>query len=326
MTETYMEAMPITTLIQENGRIFLGGGGGNTAFGFPNQVILLSPGKQVLSRRDVKTIVVSAKIYGEYVVVDFGGEYEIYSIKGGKIEGPFPIDTSILSPVIINDSLFYIKNNKVFCSSLYEFLRGEGEEAFISTEHAEDERISSLIVENTKLIYLLEKKQENFLIRNNRKIFLDGPICNYSSDLEFGYIVQLPKENSLITMHSCTSGKEKRWRIIEPKTICIHSLGKGTFIVGTGDGYIVTFKEGREVYRKKISDCPISSVTSIGDMLHCSTINGHYISISKKEGSKIFSLILMASVAAGVAFSLKHLAYDSLCRLAAPLYKMFGWV
>lgn len=322
MTETYIESMPITTLLQENGRIFLGGGGGNTAFGFPNQVLLLSPGKEVLSRRNVKTIVVSAKIYGEYVIVDFGGEYEIYSIKGGVIEGPFPIDLSFLSPVIISDSLFYIKNNKISCVALQEFLRGEGKEAFISTEEAEDERISSLIVESRKLIYLVEKKEENFLVRNGRKSYLDGPICNYTSDLELGYIIQLPKQNSLITMHSSASGREKKWKVIEPKSICIHSMGKGVFMAGTGDGYIIRFREGREVYRKKISDCPISSITSIGSMLHCSTINGHYISVPVKEGSKILSLVLMASIGAAVAFSLKHLASESLQKIFSSMHTL----
>lgn len=286
----YKESMPLTSISKTGNNLLLGGGGGNPIYGFPNRLVLVDGEFTILSDIKVKEVVVSSKVYSNiYAVVEYPSSYELFMIQNNEIKGPFALSSGVHSPVIVKDVLYYTKEGKVHRTELAkikEKLEEAGQDVLCSESEKhvdlnENRAVKYLYTNTHSLLY---KTQKNGLLMlhtgEGKEEMLDGSISSYSMNKSFAYIVQLPKDDSLITMMH----EGKKWTVIEPMCITVHSEGNGDFYVGTGKGEVVAYRKGVELWRKSIFPAPVSSLATANGFLYCTNINGRVSRIST-EGS-----------------------------------------
>ncbi|KAI5190410.1 hypothetical protein NEMIN01_1034 [Nematocida minor] len=165
----------------------------------------------------------------------------------------------------------------------------------------EEIKMSSLYTNGQSLLYKATKKNIPFLfMEEGREVMLDGPISSYSASKSLGYIVQLPKDKSVLTMMH----RDQIWTVIEPMCITIHSTEDGVFYVGTGTGHVIAYKKGRELWRKKVFTSPVSGIASMSGQLYCTCINGRVAKVATEGAMKqvvkmgLFIVCLSACVGA----------------------------
>ncbi|OAG28858.1 hypothetical protein NEDG_00997 [Nematocida displodere] len=301
MGERYKEGMPLTTALAVEGKILVGGGGGNPLFGFPNKLSLLTPRLELLHEVIVKSVVVSAKAYQNQVIVSYEDSSELFTIHKNTIQGPVHFPEGASSPIILDNQIHFVAKEGIYECSVEAFLDNP-DFPYPLTEKKTTDKVISILGINNQLGEIVTKENEYLLSQKGEQSLLDGEICDYTSERSLGYIVQLPKSTrSVVTMTS----HGKTHRVIESKCIVIHCLSNQSFLVGNGDGYIINYSRGKELWRSKVFSTPVSSITSIGKTVICTSINGR-VSVISTSSAKVFIKVGAAIGAIGAAALLRH--------------------
>ncbi|KAI5190783.1 hypothetical protein NECID01_1150 [Nematocida sp. AWRm77] len=292
----YVEGMPITSLVETRGRVLVGGGGGNSAYGYPNTLYLLSSSLDILSQQVVQGLIVSVKAFGECAVLEYEHGFELFTISEDKIQGPFTLPEGSKYPVIEGEFLVYVRKNAIWKVLLADFLMGEYKESRHEMEApAETEALCMLLKTKEGLGTLSQRGKEYVFRGDGYTDVLANEIKDYLVQKSLCYVSQAEGELSLVRM-----GDKK---ILEAKCTTVYEDVRGGCYVGTGDGYLIKYEGGVEQWRKKIfNEVPISAVTIVKQQILCSSISGRVAYVSSKvSGSFIRGATIGLLAAAAVA-------------------------
>ncbi|KAI5186991.1 hypothetical protein NEHOM01_1849 [Nematocida homosporus] len=291
MQEVYREHMPLTALLNIQGNVLVGGGGGNVQFGFPNQIVLVSPSKAVLAKQDVRTVVISLNGSADAVIVSYGDSFDLFEIDKdlSTLIGPFPLPNGCISAVICGSTLYYLLSRRLYSLPISGFIKGAspGLMALPATMRTTD-TVIRLFSGDSGVDCLVQREGDYLLINNQSVSALEDKISYYTREGEsLAYIIQRSEERTGITMQY----QNKVYQVIESRCICVCALGQGLFVVGDGDGSLIAYRRGREVWRKKVSHSPITSISRVerGGLM-CCTIHGDLISTGVGGGMRGWGL------------------------------------
>ncbi|KAH9385173.1 uncharacterized protein NEMAJ01_0069 [Nematocida major] len=343
----YLESMPLTSGVRVGEHILIGGGGGNPIFGFPNRMSLLDSDFNVVCEKSVKEVIVSIRVHcGAYAIVEYPSSHDLFTVESGQIKGPVPLPAGIVSPVIVGEFLYYVRDGRVLKASVRGLVQacesseshvsasrsnsddgaevqggsdaetlsrasdsavqqpakdqgsdlsaslsgeGAGEKKSYVDAHSEPVELASgvsvrsLYTDGDSLLYRTCKNDVPLLhTESGRAVMLDGAVSSYSMNKSFAHIIQLGGDESLVTM----THKGSTWSVLEPMCVTVHSTGDGSFYVGTGLGDVISYKCGREMWRKRIFKSPVSSISSQKGALFCTCINGLLSRVSREGAAR----------------------------------------
>lgn len=344
MAQMYEESMPITTLLPIEDCILVAGGGGNVLFGFPNRLFLLSPEKEVLDEKDACALVITAKAYANLVILQHEESFELVHIEDKKIKGPFKLPEGCESPVVVDGSVVFLAEGKVMECPVEDLLSDSPEPSTVPYAFRDggepQGKILRLTTSQNSLACITEGAFGTFIVhsllsgehkpspypdgmgqtgaqkkhvRKTYDVFNRMPSA-YTAAPESAYVTQLADKKGVVTMVG-----SRKYMVIEKKCIVVASLGNDEYILGTGEGCIIKYCKGAEVWRRKISSNPISSIVRQGPFLYCSTIHGQIFTVREKYTPLIYSKKFGALMFAAGAVAVNYMA-PNLFR------KCLGWI
>lgn len=301
----YQEGMPITALVEAGGCMLVGGGGGHALYGYPNELFLLSASLEILDRKVARSLIVSVKVYGRFAVLEYESAFELFEIAEGKICGPRCLPEGSRFPVVKDDAVVYLRKNQLWQICLADFLKGK----LAETEYAMDgvqkeDTLLMLLGRSDCLSCLLLRGEDHLLVGPHETEVLAGEIKDSSAGGPLAYLLQVDKELSQVGLGAV--------KVLEPKCTTICSEASGECYVGTGDGWLIKYRDGAEMWRKQVfKSAPISSVAVVKGRIYCSSITGRIAAVSSKLPLSFVRGGAIGVLAAAVLAGTKYFATDA---------------
>jgi hypothetical protein len=298
--ERYVGGTPITAMARFGERLLVAGGGGNPLFGKPNVAMLLDSDNRILHKISVSGVASGISSHGNLAIIHYTeGGNEICTVEE-TISTPAKLPEEMVSPVVCKNRIYYTNSEReVRTEPADKYVEGAGKGNGAAEIVYPEGVFSKILVIGDTINCVTEKGGHRILTYNGRSYVLDGEVVSYA--YESGllvYLCQIEGGKSVVRMSggmNCLA--------LESKATCVSTDGRNV-VCGTGDGYVLVYRDQKRIMRKRVFDFPITNIAIIRGRAVFSTLDGKLLNARIpmdfkriKRGSVLLIFLVLLAVA-----------------------------